>query len=121
MRRILFLARAEVLHVVRDRATLAQVLVLPILQLLVLSNAATFEIRNTPTYVVDFDRSSASRGLVDAVRARPATSGSIGQSASLGAGERSAAARRRDAGADDPARLRGVARADAAPRRSSSR
>src|SRR5262245_43191013 len=64
MRRILFLARAEVLHVVRDRATLAQVLVLPILQLLVLSNAATFQTRDTPTYVVDLDRSAASRGLV---------------------------------------------------------
>ena len=65
MRRILFLARAEVLHVVRDRATLAQVLIVPIVQLLVLSNAATFEIRNTPTYVVDLDRTVASRGLVN--------------------------------------------------------
>src|SRR5471032_2525057 len=64
MRRILFLAWAEVLHVVRDRVTLAQVLVMPILQLLILSNAATFQISNTPTYVVDFDRSSVSRGLV---------------------------------------------------------
>jgi len=69
MRRILFLARAEVLHVVRDRATLAQVLVLPILQLLVLSNAATFQVSNTPTYVVDFDRSSLSRGLITRFRA----------------------------------------------------
>jgi ABC-2 type transport system permease protein len=69
MRRILFLARAEVLHVVRDRATLGQVLVLPILQLLVLSNAATFKVTDTPTYVVDFDRSSASRGLVSRFRA----------------------------------------------------
>ena len=69
MRRILFLARAEVLHVVRDRATLAQVLVMPILQLLVLSNAATFQVSNTPTYVVDFDRSSLSRGLVSRFRA----------------------------------------------------
>jgi ABC-2 type transport system permease protein len=65
MRRIFFLARAEVLHVVRDRATLAQVLVLPIVQLLVLSNAATFEIRDTPAYVVDFDRSSTSRELIE--------------------------------------------------------
>lgn len=65
MRRILFLARAEVLHIVRDRTTLAQVLVLPILQLVVLSNAATFEIRNTPTYIVDLDRTSASRQLVE--------------------------------------------------------
>ena len=96
--RILFLARAEVLHVVRDRATLAQILVLPLVQLLVLSNAATFEIRNTPTYVVDFDRTSASRGLVDAVRARPATFDIVGQSASPDAGERGAAARRRDDG-----------------------
>jgi ABC-2 type transport system permease protein len=65
VRRVLFLARAEVLHVVRDKATLAQVLVVPILQLLVLSNAATFQIRNTPTYIVDLDRTSASRGLVN--------------------------------------------------------
>ena len=64
MRRILFLARAEALHVFRDKATLAQVLVMPIVQLLVLSNAATFFIRDTPTYVVDLDRSTASRGLV---------------------------------------------------------
>ena len=85
MRRILFLARAEVWHVVRDRATLAQVLVLPILQLLVLSNAATFEILNTPVYIVDFDHTSASRGLVNRFRA----SGHfkvIGQSSSLDLG-----------------------------------
>jgi ABC-2 type transport system permease protein len=64
MRRILFLAHAEMLHVVRDRATLAQVLIVPIVQLLVLANAATFLIRNTPTYVVDLDRTSTSRGIV---------------------------------------------------------
>src|SRR5262245_24155215 len=64
MRRILFLARAELLHVVRDRATLAQVLIVPIIQLLILSNAATFQILDTPTYVVDLDRTTASRGLV---------------------------------------------------------
>jgi ABC-2 type transport system permease protein len=86
VRRVLFLARAEVLHIVRDRATLAQVLVLPILQLFVLSNAATFEIRNTPMYVVDFDRTSASRQLV----ARFDASGHfriVGQSASLDAAD----------------------------------
>jgi ABC-2 type transport system permease protein len=64
VRRILFLAHAEALHVIRDRATLAQVLVVPVLQLLVLSNAATFLIRDTPTYVVDLDRTATSRGLV---------------------------------------------------------
>jgi ABC-2 type transport system permease protein len=69
VRRILFLAHAEVLHVVRDRATLAQVLIFPIVQLLILSNAATFAIRDTPTYVVDLDRTSVSRGLVERLTA----------------------------------------------------
>ena len=64
MRRILVLAWTEVLHVVRDKATLAQVLLIPFIQLLILSNAATFEIRDTPLYVVDQDHTSASRGLV---------------------------------------------------------
>jgi len=47
-----------------------------------LSNAATFEILNTPVYVVDFDHTSVSRGLVS----RFAASGHfriIGQSGSL--------------------------------------
>ena len=65
MRRILALARAEVLHVTRDRATLAQVFIVPIMQLLVLSNAATFAVRDTAAYVVDHDRTATSRGLVD--------------------------------------------------------
>jgi ABC-2 type transport system permease protein len=64
IRRTLVLARAEVLHVVRDRATLAQIIVMPLIQLLILSNVATFAIRQSPVYVVDFDRSSTSRGLV---------------------------------------------------------
>jgi len=64
MRRILFLAQAEVLHIVRDRILVAQILVVPIVQLLILSNAATFQIRNTAIHVVDLDRTSSSRGLV---------------------------------------------------------
>ena len=64
MRRILVLAWAEVLHVVRDRATLVQVFLIPIAQLLVLANAATFTIRDTPMDVVDLDHTSTSRALV---------------------------------------------------------
>ena len=69
IRRTLVLARAEVLHVVRDRATLAQLLVIPIIQLLVLSNATTFAIKETPIWVVDQDASSVSRGLVNRLTA----------------------------------------------------
>jgi ABC-2 type transport system permease protein len=63
-RRTFALARAELLHVFRDRATVAQILLVPVIQLLILANVATFAIRNSPIYVVDFDRSSVSRGLV---------------------------------------------------------
>ena len=69
IRRTLVLARAEVLHVVRDRATLVQIVMLPIVQLLVLSNATTFVIRETPIWVVDRDQSTESRGLVDRLSA----------------------------------------------------
>jgi len=69
MRRTLYLAQAEVLHIVRDHILLAQVLVVPIVQLLILSNAATFEIRNTPIHIVDLDRSSASRGVLNRLAA----------------------------------------------------
>ena len=87
VRRILVLARAEVLHVVRDRATLTQIVMMPLVQLLVLSNVATFAVRSTPAYVVDFDRTSTSRGIVSRLQ------GShwfdvIGQSASPDSAER---------------------------------
>jgi ABC-2 type transport system permease protein len=69
VRRLLFLAWAEVLHVTRDRATMAQIFVVPVAQLLILSNAATFAIRATPALVVDHDRTSVSRGLASRLEA----------------------------------------------------
>jgi ABC-2 type transport system permease protein len=63
-RRTSALARAELLHVFRDRATVMQILLVPVIQLLVLSNVATFAIKQSPLYVVDFDRTTVSRGLV---------------------------------------------------------
>jgi len=69
LRRIGVLAWAEALHVVRDRATLAQIIIMPLVQLIVLANAATFAIRHTPAYVVDLDRTQSSRGLVNRLAA----------------------------------------------------
>jgi ABC-2 type transport system permease protein len=69
MRQILALARAEVLHVIRDKATLAQVIIMPVVQLIVLANAATFTIRDTPAYVVDHDHTPTSRGLINRITA----------------------------------------------------
>jgi len=70
-RRTLALARAEVLHVVRDKATLVQIIVVPVVQLLILSNAATFAIERSPVYVVDMDHTPASRGVVNRLAASP--------------------------------------------------
>lgn len=71
MRRILFLAWVEVLHLIRDRASLAQLLLLPFIQLVVLANAATFAIRDTPLALVDLDGTAASRELTRRFAASP--------------------------------------------------
>jgi ABC-2 type transport system permease protein len=68
-RRAMALARAEVLHVVRDRATLFLVIVVPIVQLLILSNAATFAIERSPIFIVDMDHSPASRAVANRIAA----------------------------------------------------
>ena len=64
VRTLRFLLRKEFLQIFRDRAMLRLLIALPSLQLLVLSSAATFEIRRTRMYLVDEDHSSYSRGLV---------------------------------------------------------
>jgi ABC-2 type transport system permease protein len=69
VRTILFLLRKEFLQIRRDKAMLRLLLIVPIVQLLVLSSAATFEIRQARVYLVDEDLSTASRGLVDRLNA----------------------------------------------------
>jgi ABC-2 type transport system permease protein len=64
MRVLRFLLRKELLQIVRDRAMLRILLFVPVVQLLILSSAATFEIRRTRMFLVDEDHSAASRGLV---------------------------------------------------------
>jgi ABC-2 type transport system permease protein len=63
LRAIRFLVRKEFLQIVRDKATLAQLLFVPFVQLLVLSNAATFTITDTKVAIVDQDHSTTSRAL----------------------------------------------------------
>lgn len=64
MRTLAFLLRKEFLQIRRDPAMLRLLIIAPLIQLLVLSSAATFDIRGTDVYLVDDDHSSASRGLV---------------------------------------------------------
>ncbi|HLM66240.1 MAG TPA: ABC transporter permease [Longimicrobium sp.] len=64
MRILRFLLRKEFLQIRRDKAMLRMLVAVPVVQLLLLSSAATFEIRRSRMYLVDEDHSRTSRGLV---------------------------------------------------------
>ena len=64
MRTIFFLVRKEFLQIFRDHTTVIQIFMIPVVQLLVLSNAATFDLKQTRVLVVDEDRTTVSAGLV---------------------------------------------------------
>lgn len=65
MRTLRFLLRKEYLQIFRDGTLLRMLFLIPVVQLLVLSSAATFEVRRSRLYVVDQDHSTMARGVVD--------------------------------------------------------
>jgi drug efflux transport system permease protein len=67
--RILSVMRKEFLHIIRDRRTLAVMFAMPIIQLMLMGYAATTDIKHLNTAVLDGDKSSASRELIEAYRA----------------------------------------------------
>ena len=69
MRTLLVLVQKELLQIRRDRLMLRQLMIMPVIQLLILSSAATFEVKTARMYVVDHDGSATSRGLVTRLRA----------------------------------------------------
>lgn len=69
MRVLRFLLRKEFLQIFRDRTILGMLFVMPLIQLLVLANAVTFEVTSARMYVVDMDHSPASRGVVASLAA----------------------------------------------------
>jgi ABC-2 type transport system permease protein len=64
MRTVLFLIQKEFLQIFRNRTMLPLILVMPVLQMLLLSFAANYEIKNLLLGVVDGDLSPTSRQLV---------------------------------------------------------
>lgn len=64
MRTIKFLLQKEFLQIFRNKGMLPIIFVLPVIQLVVLSFAATYELREVQVHLVDFDQSSSSRELV---------------------------------------------------------
>lgn len=65
LRRILTIARKELMHVRRDRRTLAAIFAMPLIQLLLFSYALSFDVKNIGLAVLDQDRSQQSRRLID--------------------------------------------------------
>jgi ABC-2 type transport system permease protein len=67
--RILSITRKEILHIRRDRRTLAVMFLIPVIQLLLMGYAATTDVKHLKTAVWDQDRSAGSRSLLEAFRA----------------------------------------------------
>jgi ABC-2 type transport system permease protein len=63
MRTLRFLLQKEFLQIVRDHVMLRLIIVMPVVQLVILSSAATFEVKQARMYLVDLDRTELSRGL----------------------------------------------------------
>lgn len=64
MKTILFIIQKEFRQIFRDKGMLRLIFILPIMQLLILSNAATFDVKNIRISFVDDDRSTDSRLLI---------------------------------------------------------
>ncbi len=63
MKIILYMLQKEFRQIFRNKGMLPIIFVMPIVQLLILSNAATFEIKNLKIYFNDFDKSTYSNRL----------------------------------------------------------
>jgi ABC-2 type transport system permease protein len=69
VRTVFFLVRKEFLQIFRDHTTVFQIFLIPVIQLLVLANAATFDVKQVRMFVVDEDRTTVSSGLVERLEA----------------------------------------------------
>ena len=68
-RRLVAIARKELIQLVRDRRMLPMVFISPVIQLTLLGYAASFDLKNVRLAVLDHDRSALSRHLVEQIRA----------------------------------------------------
>ncbi|MEI7500920.1 MAG: ABC transporter permease [Bacteroidota bacterium] len=71
MRTILYIIQKEFLQVFRNKSMLPIIFVVPIVQLIILVNAATFEMKHIRLSVVDLDLSGTSRKLVSKFQGSP--------------------------------------------------
>ncbi|HET6369817.1 MAG TPA: ABC transporter permease, partial [Nitrospiria bacterium] len=67
--RVREMVRKEFLQIFRDPRLSRVIFVAPVIQLTIFGYAVSTDVRNTSTYVVDFDKTRASRALIDAFTA----------------------------------------------------
>lgn len=67
--RLFSIIRKEFIQIIRDKRTLALILIIPIMQLFLLGYSATSDVRDIPMAVMDQSLSAESRALLDAFRA----------------------------------------------------
>ncbi len=65
MKTILYIIQKEFKQIFRNKGMLPIIFVLPLLQLIILSNAATFEVKNIKFAYIDNDHTSTSRALIE--------------------------------------------------------
>ncbi|WP_431134117.1 ABC transporter permease [Psychroserpens mesophilus] len=65
MKTILYIIQKEFKQIFRNKGMLPIIFILPLLQLVILSNAATFEVKNIKFGYIDNDHSSTSRALIE--------------------------------------------------------
>ena len=65
MKTILYIIQKEFKQIFRNKGMLPIIFVLPLFQLVILSNAATFEVKNIKFGYIDNDHTSTSRALVE--------------------------------------------------------
>ena len=71
MRVIWIILKKEFKQIFRNKGMLPIIFVAPIIQLLILANAATFDIKNLKLFVIDKDQSSLSQMLIDKFQGSP--------------------------------------------------
>ncbi|OYT12014.1 MAG: ABC transporter permease [Bacteroidetes bacterium 4572_114] len=71
MRTIIFILQKEFIQIFRNKMMIPIIFGVPIIQLFILAYAATFEMKNIRAFIVDLDRSVASRELVSKFRGSP--------------------------------------------------
>ena len=71
MRTILYIIQKEFIQVFRNRMMMPIIFVVPIVQLIIIVHAATFEMKNIKMSVVDLDMSYTSRQMISKFAGSP--------------------------------------------------